>query len=86
MRFRRLAAIIAMCVPLASFSVTGVACVPDDVLKYFSRNACDFLNCDVLFWVEDIFPLSQRPMVGGASASGGAAEASEEEEEGGHIH
>ncbi len=47
-----------------------------DPLKYFSKNACDMLNCDVLFFLEDLFPLSARPAGGGgdaAAGTGGAA-------------
>ncbi|MCH7813625.1 MAG: hypothetical protein IID40_06345 [Planctomycetes bacterium] len=32
--------------------------------KYFSRNACEFVNCDVLFFVDDVFPLSAGPAGG----------------------
>lgn len=48
-------------------------------LSYAGRNACEFLNCDVLFFVDDIFPLS-----GGPEAGGGDAPAAEEEGGGGH--
>ncbi len=40
-------------------------------LKYFSRNACDVLNCDVLFFIEDLFPLSAGPTGGGDDAAAG---------------
>ncbi len=48
-----------------------------DPLKYASRNACEFVNCDVLFFVEDIFPLSAGPQAGAAAAP-------VEEDAGGH--
>ncbi len=83
MRAKRIQRTMGMYVLLLSSTMFGFGgCGSSDLLKYFSRNACNFLNCDVLFWVEDIFPLSERPMMGGAAASGGAAE--EEEEMGGH--
>jgi hypothetical protein len=36
-----------------------------DPLKYASRNACEFVNCESLFFVEDLFPLSAGPEAGG---------------------
>jgi len=35
------------------------------LLKYASRNACEFVNCESLFFVEDLFPLSAGPEAGG---------------------
>ncbi len=87
MKAKRTSLIVAMCAPVLHFAVFGLACSPDDTLKYFSQNACDFVNCDVLFFVEDIFPLSQRPTMSGGMASGEPMEMSAEEEEGGgHMH
>lgn len=73
---------------LASATVFGFAgCGSFSPLSYFNRNACDFLNCDDLFWVEDLFPLSQRPAGTGGMASGATMDMSEEEDEGGaHLH
>ena len=75
---------------LMSATVFGFGgCGSFNPLSYFSKNACDFLNCDDLFWVEDVFPLSERPMMSGGMASGGTMEMSAEEEEeegGGHLH
>ena len=51
-----------------------------DPLKYFSRNACDMLNCEVLFFVDDVFPLSAAP------TAGGSQDAAVEEDAGGHAH
>ena len=56
-------------------------------INYFSRNACEFFNCDELYFIEDMLPLSARPA--GSSDSGGGmvmdiAEA--EDEGGGHAH
>ena len=58
-----------------------------DPLNYMSRNACEFFNCDELFFIEDMLPLSARPA--GNAGSGGTmvmdmAEA--EDEGGGHAH
>lgn len=52
-------------------------------VNYFSRNACDFLNCDVLFFVDDILPLSGAPI---ATSGGAPAEADSADEGGGHAH
>ncbi|MCH7685869.1 MAG: hypothetical protein IH899_04170 [Planctomycetes bacterium] len=58
-----------------------VACKPGQFLQ---RNACELLNCDMLFFIDDMFPLAAQP--GGGGGGGGAAEPSEEEEGGGHLH
>ncbi len=47
--------------------------------KYLSRNACEFLNCEELFFIEDLFPLSAQPTGDAGGMSGG-----EDMEEGGH--
>lgn len=47
--------------------------------KYLSRNACEFLNCEELFFITDLFPLSAQPTGDAGGASGGG-----EEEEAGH--
>ncbi len=52
-------------------------------INYFSRNACDFLNCDVLFFVDDILPLSGGPI---ATGGGVPAEADGDDDGGGHAH
>lgn len=52
-------------------------------VNYLSRNACDFLNCDVLFFVDDILPLSGEPI----AASGGVPGAADADDDGGgHAH
>ena len=58
-----------------------VACKPGQFLQ---RNACELLNCNMLFFIDDLFPLAAQP--GGGTGGGGASEASEEEEGGGHLH
>ena len=61
----------------------GIGCGSFEPMSYFSRNACDFLNCEVMFFIPELFPLSAPPM----DMSGGAAAVVEEaEEEGGHMH
>ncbi len=35
--------------------------------KYFSRNACEVFNCDELFFIDDLFPLSAAPTAGGGA-------------------
>ena len=67
-----------------AFFATGCSLDP---LNYLSRNACELLNCDELFFIEDLLPLSARPS--GDAGSGGAMvmEMSEAEDEGGgHAH
>jgi hypothetical protein len=49
--------------------------------KFVSRNACDILNCEVLFFVDEIFPLSAAPAAPGGGAAAPAAPAA-----GGHVH
>ena len=39
--------------------------------KYLSRNACEFLNCEELFFIGDLFPLSTQPTGDEGGASGG---------------
>lgn len=53
-----------------------------DPLKYFSQNTCEILNCDGLFFIEDLFPLSAEPM--GESESGGEMDM-EGDDDGGHL-
>ncbi len=58
-----------------------------DPLNYMSRNACEFFNCDELFFIEDMLPLSARP-TGDAGAGGGTVMdmGEAEDEGGGHAH
>ena len=58
-----------------------------DPLNYMSRNACEFFNCDELFFIEDLLPLSARP-TGDAGAGGGMVMdmGEAEDEGGGHAH
>ncbi len=69
---------------LAVLSST-VACKPGQFLE---RNACELLNCDMLFFIDDLFPLAVQP--GGGGGGGGTADAmnmeEEEEEEEGDAH
>ncbi len=52
-----------------------------DPLKYMSRNACEVFNCDELFFIEDLLPLSAAPTED-AGAGGGMDMG--EDEGGGH--
>ncbi len=77
---------IVLCLTLLVILVAGTGCNP---ARYFARNACDIVNCDILFFVEDVFPLSTRPTGGGGGGasegdSGGASE-DEGEDDGGHA-
>lgn len=47
--------------------------------KYLSRNACEFFNCEELFFIEDLFPLSAQP-----TGDAGGTSGDEDMEEGGH--
>lgn len=58
-----------------------------DPLNYMSRNACEFVNCDKLFFIEDMFPLSARPEGEAGSGGGMVMDMGEAEDEGGgHAH
>ncbi len=43
------------------FPALGMGC-SFNPLKFFSRNACEVFNCDTLFFIDDLFPLSAAPM------------------------
>lgn len=58
-----------------------------DPLNYMSRNACEFFNCDELFFIEDLLPLSARPTGDAGSGGGVVMDMGEAEDEGGgHAH
>ena len=52
-----------------------------DPLKYFSRNACEVVNCNALFFIDDLLPLSAAPAGGPAAEEEPAAD-----DGGGHAH
>ena len=81
MTAKRLARLIAMSMPLLHATVYGLSCGWANPLKFFSRHACDILNCDTFFFLEEIFPLSGRP-----SLDSGVVETDAGEEGGGHLH
>ena len=61
-----------------------VACKPGQFLQ---RNACELLNCNMLFFIDDMFPLAAQP--GGGGGGGGASgdmDMEEDDEGGGHMH
>ena len=68
----------------ATFFATSCSFNP---LNYMSRNACELFNCDELFFIEDLLPLSARP-TGDAGAGGGVVMdmGEAEDEGGGHAH
>ncbi len=70
---------------LLVFLSLAVACKPGQFLQ---RNACELLNCDVLFFVDDMFPLATPS--GGGGGGGGGSEGmvmdEEEEEDDAHMH
>ncbi len=58
-----------------------------DPIHFLSRNACEFVNCDELFFIEDLLPLSARPDGEAASGSGMVMDTAEPGDEGGgHAH
>jgi hypothetical protein len=68
MRIRSVIAASAVFLSVACGVVFTTGCSLDP-LKFASRNACEFLNCDVLFFVDDLLPLSGGPVEGGAAAA-----------------
>ncbi len=81
--FWRLGLLVLVGLPLAALMVTGC-----DPTNFVARNACDFLNCDTLPFVDEIFPLSAGPTMASDGGGGGAMVMPEEKEEegGGHMH
>lgn len=67
---------------LLVFLSLAVACKPGQFLQ---RNACELLNCDVLFFVDDMFPLAAQSGGGGGGGSEGMV-MDEEEEDDAHMH
>ena len=67
----------AVCLTLAALVVAVVGCNP---VKYLSKNMCVLVNCDSLFFIEDLLPLSTRPTGDGG---GGGDSGGEDEDEGG---
>lgn len=73
--------VAALCVTLFS---TGC---DFDPISFLSRNACEFVNCDQLFFIEDLLPLSARPEGQAGSGGGMVMDMAEAEDEGGgHAH
>ncbi len=56
--------------------------------QFLQRNACELLNCDMLFFVDDLFPLAAQSGGGGGASDAMDMDMDEEEEEegGGHMH
>ncbi len=75
------AALPTVCLLILPGLATGCSFSPG---KYLSRNACEVLNCDELFFVEDVFPLSERPMAG--MVAGAGEEEAAADDGGGHAH
>lgn len=76
-RFVTRAALAMACLIIPAL---GMGC-SFDPLKYFSRNACEAFNCDTLFFIEDLFPLSAAPL---GDAGGGADMDMGDDGDGGH--
>lgn len=75
---------IGACMAVCGFAFFATGC-SFEATKYLSRNACEFVNCDELFFIEDLLPLSARASEG--AVAGGAMDMAEEEDEGGgHAH
>ena len=60
-----------------------VGCDRFDPVEYMAQNICEVLNCDVLFFVEDLLGVS-----GGAEGGGAMSMPSEPDSDdgGGHAH
>ena len=55
--------------------------------QFLQKNACEIVNCNYLFFIDEMFPLAaQSGAGGGEAAAAGAMVMDEEEEEGGHMH
>ena len=68
----------------ATFFVAGCELDP---MNFLSRNACEFVNCDELFFIEDMFPLSARPQGDANSGDGMVMDMDEPDDDGGgHVH
>ena len=68
---------------LLVFLSLAVACKPGQFLQ---RNACELLNCDVLFFVDDMFPLAAQSGGGGGGGGSDGMVMDEEEEDDAHMH
>ena len=61
-----------------------VGCKPGQFLQ---RNACELLNCNTLFFIDDMFPLATQPSGGGGGGgASGDMDMEEDDEGGGHMH
>lgn len=80
MRTTRLSMTGMACVAAVGAAFLGMGCDLDPV-QFLSRNACEILNCDVLFFVDDLLPLSAAPAASGGGAAAPAAPAAS-----GHVH
>ncbi len=87
MRTRTNLATAGACVAVLCAVVVAAGC-SFDPLNYMSRNACEVFNCDELFFIEDILPLSARPRgdvaVGDGNVAGPVAD--DDDDGGGHAH
>ena len=85
MRIKPIMKTIGACVAVSCTVFVATGC-SFDPLNYMSRNACEFFNCDELFFIEDILPLSARPTGDGGSGGGMVMDGEAEDEGGGHAH
>ncbi len=86
MQTRRNLKTVGACLVALYAALYSMACDFDPV-SFLSRNACEFVNCDELFFIEDLLPLSARPDGGASSGSGMVMDMAEDEDEGGgHAH
>lgn len=82
---RRVLSTVSIATLLLLYPLLAGGCKP---AQFLQKNACELLNCDFLFFIDDMFPLAAAPSGagGGEAASAGAMEMEEEEEGGGHMH
>ncbi len=75
---RRVLSTVSIATLLLLYPLLAGGCKP---AQFLQKNACELLNCDYLFFIDDMFPLAAAA---DEVASGGAMEM--EEEEAGHMH
>lgn len=86
MRMKRIVRSTGACIAVSGAALFATGCSLDPV-NFFSRNACELFNCDELFFIEDLLPLSARPTGGAESGGEMVMDTTEAEDEGGgHAH
>ena len=63
-----------------------VGCDRFDPVEYMAQNICELLNCDVLFFVEDLLGVSGGAEGGGGAMSMPMSSEADSDDGGGHAH